>query len=165
MSSQNTGKETSRKNNCIKWKRLCSNDCCSNKYHLLRIFSLFIALLLVIVSFLYSFAAIYDLTLSQIWCNNGNQRSWDEVVLHNAGVPNSHGEGGCWRSSTLPFTDDIKLFATINGGFEAATISPEPFNIIKMLLYTSVFLCLSCLLIGYSYQTVVDCKKTLNDEW
>lgn len=163
MSSANSGKESTKKNGTIKWKRLCSNECCSNKYHLLRIFSLFIALLLVIGSFLYSFAAIYDLSLSNILCNDGELRNWEEVVSHNAAVSNAIGEGGCWLTEPLP--DDLKLFGTINGGFEEATISPAPFNIIKMLLYTIVFLCLLFLLVGYTYQTVIDCKKTINDEW
>ena len=65
----------------------------------------------------------------------------------------------------MRFTDDIKLFAIIIGGFEKATVSPKPFNIIKMILYAFVFMCLFYLFIRYTYQKFVDFKKVVNNEW
>lgn len=117
------------------------------------------------MTLIYSCASIYNVSLSNIWCNDGNLISWDEVVSHNAGLLNSVGEGGCWRSSTVRFTDDVKLFATINGGFEKATIAIEIFNVIKMILYGIVFILLCYLFIKYTYRTFVDCKKTINHDW
>lgn len=147
-----------------KCRILCSREYFANRYNLLRIFSLTITLLLLGASFLYSFGAIYDLSLSDIWCDTNELRSWDEVVAHNVKEEDPSGVGGCWRSK-VPSTDDEQLFATVGGGFKDATVSLESFNVIKLCLYAIIFICLFSLFIGYGHQTVVDCKKTANSEW
>ena len=76
-------KESKQSNIGMKMMRLCFYGCCMNKYHILRIFSLLITLFVVIVSLLYSCAAVYDLSLSSIWCNDGKLITCDEVVSHN----------------------------------------------------------------------------------
>ena len=72
--------------------------------------------------------------------------------------------GGCWKSKKS-LTDDVKLFGTIDGGFEDAILSLNVENIFKLILYSIVFISLLLLFVNYTYLTILDCKKTVKNEW
>ena len=147
----------------VTFRRLCSHEYCANKYNLLRIFALFITFLLVMASFLYCIGSIYELSLLNVWCNDDEQYTWDEIIEHSREENEEHGVGGCWQSKRQETNDRI-LFTTKNGGFDSV-LSVNAWNIFKLILFGLVFISLLALFIGYTYSTILDCKKTVKDEW
>ena len=144
--------------------KICSSEYCVNKYNLLRILSLLLTFALLIVTFLYSVGAVYQLTLSRCWCDDAIPLSWDEIVDNSISQNTTIGAGGCWKSK-LAETDDELLFGSIYGGFETAVARINPESVTKLILFGLVFIGLLSLFIGYFIATLKDCKKTIKNEW
>ena len=145
------------------WKLLVSKEYLSNKYNLLRLAILIVALILLFICILYGVGSVITLKLDDFWCSN--PYSWNEIAQYNRENNNSRGVGGCYTADALEF-DPNKVFAT--GSNESALV-PKPVitvsAVFKSVTYAMICIVIVWILIKYILICLQDCRKTVNNEW
>ena len=145
----------------LKW--LLSKEYLLNKYNLLRIVVLIVALVLLFLCILYGVGSIITLELDDFWCSN--HYSWNEVAEYNRANNESLGVGGCYVADKLQFDED-KVFGT---GSSPSALVPivdiTVSGIFKLIMYTGICIAIVWVLMKYILACLIDCRKTVNSEW
>ena len=77
---------------------LLSKEYLTNRFNLLRLVVLIVAMLLLFTCILYGVGSILILSLNDFWCNS---YTWDEISNYNRLNNNAMGVGACFVSSRL----------------------------------------------------------------
>ena len=134
-----------------------------NKFNLLRFAVLIVTFLLLFVCILYGVGSVISLELDDFWCSN--QYSWNEIAQYNRENNYSLGVGGCYVAQRRQF-DENKVFATDSS--ESALVPTQVTTvsaIFKMITYTIISIVIVYILIKHISACVVDCRKTVTNEW
>ena len=141
---------------------LCSKEYFSNKYNSLRFLVLLITLILLFISLLYGIGSIHTLTLQDFFCDD---YQWSQVVEYNRLQNSSNGVGGCYTSTRVEVNDNVLFETDINENALIVTIDIDTWSIFRALCFFIVTIILTFLFVKYCFISIIDCKKTINDEW
>lgn len=141
---------------------LFSKEYINNKYNLLRIIVLSINLILLLVCILYGVGSVLILSLDDIWCK---YYTWGEVSQQNRQLNNSTGVGGCYQANNVQRDLDKLLATEVTETGLKAEDDINFGNVIKSMIFFSMALILIILFFTYLFVCLVDCKKTVTDEW
>lgn len=143
-------------------KTLLTRDYLCNKFNILRLFVLGITFILLNVAILYAVGSVLTLQYEDFWCPN---YSWEEIISHHKAENSSFGDTECHTGNRLTVSNE-KLYATdVNNSALIAAILFNIRSIVKCLIFTVLAILLLYLLVKYSIVCLIDCKKTINNEW
>ena len=164
--SRNSKRHSAIKKNNIKipsiTETLCSKEYLCNKYNSLRFLVLLITLILLFISLLYGIGSIHTLTLQDFFCDD---YQWSQVVEYNRAQNSSGGVAGCYVSTRVEVNDDVLFETDINKNALIVTQDIHTWSIFRALLFFIIIIILTFLFVKYCIISIIDCKKTANDEW
>lgn len=141
---------------------LLSRQYLCNKFNCLRVVVLMITILLILICTLYASGSLLTLKLQDFWCD---EYSWDEIVAANSAVNSSIGIGGCYTSTRVTVNDAVLYETDVNHNALTVVEKITPMSIIKCIMFSGITVGLVYLLVYHCWRCLLDCKKTIDDEW
>ena len=134
-----------------------------NRWNILRLFMLIVTGLLLLIAIMYSFGSVLILQLDDFWCA---RYTWDEITSYHRSINATTGTARSCYISTQIYLNKEKLFATdLNDNALSIKITIDFDHVGKAIAFGILGLVLLIILIKYTVVCLIDCKKSMNNEW